>query len=189
MNHFEISNAGLALTKSFKGLRLTAYQDVAGIWTIGYGHAGADVHEGMTITEADALLRGDLADAEACVNRSVTAAISQNQFDALVDFCFNAGQGNFLHSTLLKKVNANDFAEAAAQFGLWVHVGGEVVPGLVRRRKAEAGDVCNRRHCEGTKGVTANRVGIIFKAEDFLHGQFRSHPGERVSANHLSARP
>ena len=74
----------------------------------------------------------------ACVNRAVRVGITQNQFDALVDFCFNAGRGNFLQSTLLRKVNLEDFAGATVQFGLWVHAGGEVVPGLVRRRKAEA---------------------------------------------------
>ena len=94
----------------------------------------------MTISEpyAELLLAADLASAVACVNRAVQREISQNQFDALVDFCFNAGRGSFLQSTLLKKVNLGDFAGAAAQFGLWVHAGGEVVPGLVRRRKAEA---------------------------------------------------
>lgn len=140
MNDFKYSDAGMALTKGFEGLRLTAYQDVAGIWTIGYGHVGPAILAGVTISEADAeaLLRADLADAVACVNCAVRVAITQNQFDAMVDFCFNAGRGNFLQSTLLRKVNLKDFEGAAAQFGLWVHAGGEVVPGLVRRRKAEA---------------------------------------------------
>ncbi len=140
MNRYQYSDAGMALTKSFEGLRLTAYQDVAGVWTIGYGHVGPEACAGKTITEAeaDALLREDLQEAVACVDHAVTAAVSQAQFDAMVDFCFNAGRGSFLGSTLLKKVNAGDFAGAAAQFGLWVHAGGEVVPGLVRRRKAEA---------------------------------------------------
>ena len=137
---FKYSDKGLALTKSFEGLRLTAYQDVAGVWTVGYGHTGPAILDGMTINEADAemLLRADLTDAVACVNRAVRVEITQNQFDALVDFCFNAGRGNFLKSTLLRKVNLEDFAGATVQFGLWVHAGGEVVPGLVRRRKAEA---------------------------------------------------
>ena len=140
MQEFVYSNKGLALTKSFEGLRLEAYQDSVGVWTVGYGHTGPGVAEGMTVTdaEAEALLLADLADAVRCVNRKVTATISQGQFDAMVDFCFNAGSGNFLQSTLLRKVNSGDFAGAAAQFGLWVHAGGEVVPGLVRRRKAEA---------------------------------------------------
>ncbi len=140
MQRFTYSDAGMALTKSFEGLRLRAYQDCAGVWTIGYGHTGRDVFPGDNITEAEAeaLLRSDLADAVTCVNRAVTVSVKQQQFDALVDFCFNAGRGSLLGSTLLRKVNAGDFAGAAAQFGLWVHAGGEVVAGLVRRRKAEA---------------------------------------------------
>lgn len=140
MASFCYSEQGLALTRSFEGLHLEAYRDCAGVLTIGYGHTGVDVHEGQTISEADAesLLRADLADAITCVNRSVKTEILQNQFDALVDFCFNAGRGNFQQSTLLKKVNGGDFAGAAAQFGLWVHAGGVVIPGLVRRRGAEA---------------------------------------------------
>ena len=134
------SDNGLALTRSFEGLRLTAYQDCGGVWTIGYGHTGPDVHADLTITdaEADALLRADVADAVTCVNRAVNVPITQNQFDALVDFCFNCGRGSLLQSTLLRKVNIGDFAGAAEQFALWDHAGGKVVPGLVRRRKAEA---------------------------------------------------
>jgi lysozyme len=140
MQQFTYSDKGLALTRSFEGLRLTAYQDCAGVWTIGYGHTGSDVHEAMTIAEAeaDSLLRSDLAESVACVNRAVKVSITQNRFDAMVDFCFNAGRGNFLGSTLLRKLNGDDSAGAAAQFGLWVHAGGEIVDGLVRRRKAEA---------------------------------------------------
>jgi lysozyme len=140
MNSFAYSEEGLAMTKGFEGLSLKAYQDCAGVWTIGYGHTGPALIAGMTISEADAeaLLRADLAEAVTCVNRAVNVPISQGQFDALVDFCFNAGRGNLLQSTLLRKVNLGDFEGAAAQFALWVHAGGEVVAGLVRRRKAEA---------------------------------------------------
>jgi lysozyme len=144
MNNFGYGSAGLELTKSFEGLRLTAYHDVAGIWTIGYGHTGADVHEGQTITEfvAEALLRADVAPCVACVNRAVEAPIAQHQFDALVDFAFNAGRGSLLKSTLLQKVNRSDFEGAAVQFGLWTYAGGVQQPGLVRRRKAEAAMFC-----------------------------------------------
>jgi lysozyme len=140
MQQFNYSDKGLALTKSFEGLHLVAYQDCAGIWTIGYGHTGPTVSAGQSITEpeAEAFLRADLADAIACVNHAVQSVISQNQFDAMVDFCFNAGRGNFLQSTLLRKVNRGDFPGAAAQFALWIHAGGEIMAGLVRRRKAEA---------------------------------------------------
>ena len=140
MQGFVYSEKGLELTKSFEGLRLVSYQDCAGIWTVGYGHTGAEVCEGLEVSEAEAerFLRADVAGAVRCVNEKVSGSISQNQFDALVDFCFNAGRGNFLQSTLLRKVNLGDFAGAVVQFGLWVHARGEVVPGLVRRRKAEA---------------------------------------------------
>jgi lysozyme len=140
MQKFVCSDTGIALTKGFEGLRLKAYRDCADVLTVGYGHTGPDVVIGLVIDEARAeeLLMADLREAIACVNRAVTAAITQNQFDALADFCFNVGCGAFLNSTLLRKVNAADFAGAAAQFALWVHAGGEVVAGLVRRRKMEA---------------------------------------------------
>lgn len=140
MNEFNYSSTGLALTRSFEGLRLAAYQDSAGVWTIGYGHTGPGVHSGQRITEpqAETLLRADLAVAIDCVRRAVKVALTQGQFDALVDFCFNAGSGNFLGSTLLRLVNADQMENAGREFGLWVHAGGRVIPGLVRRRVAEA---------------------------------------------------
>jgi len=140
MQEFSYSDRGIALTKGFEGLRLEAYQDCAGNWTIGYGHAGASVLPGQSISEPEAekLLQADLAEAVACVNQAVRAVISQGQFDAMVDFCFNAGRGNFVQSTLLRKVNSGDLQGAAGQFALWVHAGGEIVAGLLRRRNAEA---------------------------------------------------
>src|SRR5581483_11523257 len=136
MNDYEYSSAGLALTRSFEGLRLTAYQDSAGVWTIGFGHTGPEVRPTHHINDAqaEALLRNDLDASVKCVRQAVKVPLAQQQFDALVDFCFNAGRGNFLSSTLLHDVNRGDFVSAAAQFGLWVHAGGRVIPGLVRRR-------------------------------------------------------
>jgi len=132
------SPAGLALTKSFEGCSLKSYRDSAGIWTIGWGHVSGVV-PGMVWTQeqADAQLLDDIQWAVGVVNSKVHVPLNQNQFDALVDFCYNAGSGNFAASTLLRKVNAGDFAGAAAQFPLWVHAGGAVIPGLVRRREAE----------------------------------------------------
>lgn len=140
MQTFEYSSTGLALTRSFEGLRLEAYQDSAERWTIGYGHTGPEVHTGQRISEfeAEALLRADLAAAVECVRRAVQVQITQEQFDALVDFCFNIGRGHFLNSSLLKYVNRGEFASVIVQFGLWVRAGGEVCPGLARRRAAEA---------------------------------------------------
>jgi lysozyme len=172
MNELEYSSAGLALTRSFEGLRLEAYQDSGGVWTIGYGHTGPEVRAGLRISEAqsEALLREDLAAAVNCVRQAVREPLAQHQFDALADFCFNAGRGNFLRSTLLRDVNLGEFESAAAQFGLWVHAGGKVIPGLVRRRAAEAalfsGQQCPQASTEvgvaepGTALASAARVTI-----------------------------
>ncbi|AEU36187.1 lysozyme [Granulicella mallensis] len=135
---YQFSPQGLSLTKQFEGLRLTAYQDVAGVWTIGYGHTG-DVHPGQTITneQADSLLLSDMAIAIACVNRLVKVPLTQGQFDALCDFTFNEGVGNFTTSTLLRVLNTGDYTAAAKQFSVWVYAGGKVQAGLERRRAAE----------------------------------------------------
>lgn len=140
MQNFRYSPEGLALTKRYEGLRKLAYQDSGGVWTIGYGHTGPDVVAGKNITElqAEALLRADLRSAIDCVNTHLKVAPNQNQFDALVDFCFNAGRGNFMKSSLLSKINVSDFAGAAEQFGLWINVNGQPSRGLQRRRAAEA---------------------------------------------------
>jgi lysozyme len=140
MNELDYSSTGFALTRSFEGLRLAAYQDSAGVWTIGYGHTGPEVHAGQRITEqeAEGLLRADLAAAVECVRHALKVELTQSQFDALVDFCFNVGRGNFLGSSLLRFANAAEMESATQQFGLWVHAGGRVLPGLVRRRAAEA---------------------------------------------------
>jgi lysozyme len=140
MANFTYGDAGLALTKSFEGCLLTAYADQGGVWTIGYGHTGPGVHVGLTVTQdqADAFLESDVAGSVACVNKLVTADINQNQFDALVDFVFNLGCASLAQSSLLQDVNAGDFSDAAQQFLRWDHVHGVVIPGLTRRRQAEA---------------------------------------------------
>ncbi len=139
MNSFTYSDQGLALTKEFEGLQLKAYQDQGGVWTIGYGHTGPNVHGGLVLTsdQADQLLESDVAASVTAVNRAVTVELEQYQFDALVDFVFNLGATSLLTSTLLKRVNAGDFNNAAPQFLLWDHCKGQVIPGLLRRRQAE----------------------------------------------------
>ena len=139
LNARAYSDTGLALTAQFEGLRLTAYQDAAGVWTIGHGHTGHDVHPGLTITTAQAtqLLRQDAASAAAAVNRLVTCPLTQNQFDALVDFVFNLGAGIFARSTLLQKLNRDSLTAAAAEFARWNRAGTTVLPGLMQRRQAE----------------------------------------------------
>ncbi len=162
MNDYEYSSAGLALTRSFEGLRLDAYQDSAGVWTVGYGHTGPEVRAGQHINEAEAeaLLRDDVAASVKCVRQAVKLPLAQQQFDALVDFCFNAGRGNLLGSTLLHDVNRGHFASAAAQFGLWVHGGGRVIAGLVRRRAAEAAMFGQGSCAPSTNLTPSTEVGV-----------------------------
>lgn len=135
----QYSDRGIAKTKEFEGLRLTAYQDVGGVWTIGYGHTGKTVVRGATITQAEAekLLRMDLGWAVDCVNKNVIQPINQNKFDAMVDFCYNVGCGAFRSSTLLQKVNINDMDGAADEFLRWKFVNGVETAGLLRRRHAD----------------------------------------------------
>jgi GH24 family phage-related lysozyme (muramidase) len=123
---------------------LKAYKDPIGVLTIGYGHTSAAgeplVKEGMTITqdEAEAILKRDLVKYEIPVGNLVKVNLNQNQFDVLVDFAYNAGVGNLKTSTLLKKVNAGDFDAVPDELMKWTKGGGKVLPGLVRRRRAEA---------------------------------------------------
>lgn len=145
------SNKCVGLIKRFEGFRAGPYHCPAGIATIGYGSTryadGTPVAmDDAPISEADAeaLVMATLnTEYVAAVNRYVTAEISQNQFDALVDFCYNAGAKNLQTSTLLRCVNNGDFAGAANEFGKWVHAGGQVLPGLVHRREAEKELFCS----------------------------------------------
>ena len=138
MANRKISQAGLDLIKQFEGCRLTAYQCSAGVWTIGYGHT-AGVHRGMKITQAqaDAYLKQDVAKFEKYVNNAsyvpFTSKLNRNQFDALVSFVFNLGQGNLMK--LCKGRTINQIPSAMQQY---CKANGKTLPGLQRRRKAEA---------------------------------------------------
>ncbi|HEY4011653.1 MAG TPA: lysozyme [Acidobacteriaceae bacterium] len=140
VNNFIYSGKGLALTEQWEGYRLIAYQDQVGVWTIGYGHTGADVTPGLTITQqqAEALLARDILVAARCVNTTVKLPLTQCEFDALVDLVFNLGMGAFVRSTLLAELNGGNIAAAAAQFACWDRAGGVVVAGLLKRRQTEA---------------------------------------------------
>lgn len=139
-----INPAGLSLIQQWERLVLTAYRDIAGVWTIGWGHTGG-VYKGQTITDQQAvqLLMGDLAGFEASVAaRTDPLATSDNQFAAMVSLSYNIGTGGFLGSTVLRDHKAGDFEGAAAAFLLWdkAHVDGQLVTvqGLLNRRIAEA---------------------------------------------------
>ncbi|WP_254475340.1 lysozyme [Bartonella sp. B1098] len=141
----KISQEGLALIKQWEGLRLNAYKDAIGVWTIGYGHTSAAgkpfVHKGMTITEkqAEELLCKDLRQFENTVAKAVTVSLNSWQFAALVSFCYNVGTTAFCNSTLLKKLNNGEYEAVPAELQKWTKAGGKRLQGLVHRRVAEAG--------------------------------------------------
>lgn len=126
------SNNGISLIKSFEGCSLTAYKCPAGVWTIGYGHT-AGVYEGMSITQrqADDFLKADLEKYEKYV-KDTKLTLNQNQFDALVSFTYNCGNGNL--KMLIKNRTLAEIAEALL---LYKKSNGKVLAGLVRRRTAE----------------------------------------------------
>lgn len=135
-----INEAGLKLLKTFEGCKLIAYDDGGRVWTCGFGHT-AGVYEGMSITQAqaDEWLRHDIEKFESYVEEAVEVSVNDDQFSALVCFCFNVGPGSegFGGSTLLRLLNQGDYAGAAQQFVRWNKVNGEAWIGLTRRRLAE----------------------------------------------------
>ena len=138
-----INKIGLKLIAQFEGCYLQAYLCPANVWTIGIGTTiypnGVKVKKGdkCTLEQAHEYLAHDMIEFEKTVNDSVKVPLSQNQFDALVSLAYNIGSGAFKNSTLLKKLNAKDYAGAADQFLVWNKGGGKVLKGLVRRRDAE----------------------------------------------------
>ncbi|MBQ0113427.1 MAG: lysozyme [Bacteroidales bacterium] len=134
-----INSKGIALIKSFESCKLKAYRCPAGVWTIGYGHTKG-VKEGMVISQEDAekFFDEDIKDFEKQLN-SLQLAINQNQYDALMSFIYNVGVARLAKSTLLKKVKANPGdASIRQEFNKWVYSGAHKLPGLQRRRAAEA---------------------------------------------------
>lgn len=138
-----INAESLTLIKRWEGLRLRAYKDTGGVWTIGYGHtsdARQAVFHGLEITEkqAEELLVHDLKEAEDAVQRLVKVPLNENQRGALVSFTYNLGEVQVARSTLLKKLNAGLYDEVPAQMKRWVYDNGRKLQGLVNRRNDEA---------------------------------------------------
>lgn len=132
----KVSSAGIAFIKAHEGLSLVAYPDAAG-YSIGYGHYGAVPGQVITQGQADSFLQSDLSTVENVLN-ATGINFNQNQFDALADFIYNVGQGNFASSTLLKKLKAGDWVGAASEFGKWIYSNGTQLPALIKRRADEA---------------------------------------------------
>lgn len=135
-----LSEDGAKFIAGFEGFRSAPYQDSVGVWTIGYGHTHGVGPGSKHITKAEGLklLQADAKVASTAIRDLVHVRLNQHQFDALVSFTFNLGTGAFASSTLLKKLNRGDYKGAANEFGRWTHAGGQVLQGLVTRRRAEA---------------------------------------------------
>ena len=151
---YQISESGLEFIKRYEGVRNTAYNDVAGLKTIGVGHLltaeelrgnyvkinGANISADSTLTDQQVndLLRQDLEPKQQTVRDTIKTNITQSQFDMLVSICFNIGSGAFKGSTLARVINEGNFDKAPNGFMMWVKAGGKTVQGLVNRRSAEA---------------------------------------------------
>jgi GH24 family phage-related lysozyme (muramidase) len=176
-----LSARGAALIADHEGKVNRLYNDPVGHCTIGIGHL---VHLGNCDGSEPEEFKRDLNDQEVydlfisdagryvdAVNRLVTVPLTQNQFDALVSFTFNLGEGALEESTLRRKLNAGDYEGAAAEFGKWVKAGGQILPGLVRRRKDEAELFL----------AAGDEEGIVADLEN-LHPVFRARVLEACSA-------
>ncbi len=143
VDEMSLSQVGVNSICNFEGLRLSAYDDGIGVWSIGYGTTryphGLSVQKGDTCTleQAKVYMQHYLKIFERAVNGAVKVPLTQNQFDALVSLSYNIGAGAFKKSTLLKKLNSGDYKGAANQFDVWVNAGGKRLAGLVRRRAIE----------------------------------------------------
>jgi lysozyme len=144
-----LSSAGANLIKHFEGClqphagKYKAYKCPAGVATIGWGHTNHhgrkfDMTTVWDIEDCDECFLEDMANFEMAVRRLVTHPINGFQYDALVSFCFNCGEGNLKKSTLLRYVNEGKFDLAAKEFIKWNKAGGKVLSGLTRRRKSES---------------------------------------------------
>lgn len=139
MNKFSPSINCFNLIKQSESCALSAYLCPAGVPTIGYGHTkGVTITMHCTQSMADKWLQEDVQEISNYINRIITSSINQNMFDAIVDFVFNVGIGNFLSSTLLKKINMNpNDITIKNEFNKWVYAKKKILPGLVIRRDAE----------------------------------------------------
>lgn len=168
------SKRGIELIKQLEGCELTAYKCSAGVLTIGYGHTGKDVTDGLTITgeKAETLLREDLQKFEKAVEKYVKVELNQNQFDALVSLAYNIGSGSFSKSTLLKKLNAGDYTEAAEQFLVWNKM-------TVNGVKKESDGLKNRRQKE--RELFLNPVVGLVDEADVPEGALKENANGTVN--------
>jgi lysozyme len=138
----KINQKGIDLLKQCEGCKLKAYPDPATgaePYTIGYGHTGnVKILDQITQEQANNFLAQDLIKFENGVSKLVKVTLNENQFSALVVFSYNLGLGNLEQSTLLKKINSNDFKGASEEFIKWNKANGKVMTGLTNRRQLES---------------------------------------------------
>ena len=139
-----VSARGIELIKQHEGLMLDAYPDPGtggDPWTIGYGHTGPDVIQGVEITEEEAemLLKEDLEYFEKQVCNLINIPLTQEEFDAIVSFTYNVGAGNLKSSTFRRRINAGENKTTCfkEEFPKWIKGGNGPMPGLVKRRQSE----------------------------------------------------
>lgn len=137
--HRYTNKRGVKLIKSFESFKATTYICPAGYQTIGFGHKMLENenYDQISYSDAENLLKKDIFIAEKSVLKYISAPLSDNQFAALVSFTFNLGGAALQRSTLRQKINYDLYEEVGAEFLRWVHASGKILPGLLRRRKAE----------------------------------------------------
>ena len=153
------SDRGVALIKSFEGLRLRAYQDQGGVWTVGWGHTRT-AKDGLVVTrqQAERLLKADIELTERGVDAALRGTVlTQLQYDAIVSMVFNIGVSAFAKSKVLKLLKAGDYREAAAQMLAWHYVKKVPNAGLMRRRQAERELFLEGTHDDVDDGGTGSR--------------------------------
>jgi len=130
-----VALVGIAVHEGYEG---NAYQDIVGIWTIGFGTTEG-VRPNQTITPVAALQRKltDVQKFEGALKQCVTVPLSQNEYDAYISLAYNIGSGAFCNSTLVRLLNQGQYDMACQQILRWNRAGGKVVQGLVNRRQAE----------------------------------------------------
>lgn len=135
-----ISKVGVDLIKQYEGCKLRAYRDAVSVLTCGWGSTGPDIRDDTVWTQeqADKRLMDHLELVDGCIGRNVNVPLTQNQYDSLASWVYNLGCGNFMRSTLLKKLNEGDYAAVPDQIRRWTRAGTQVLSGLVKRREAEA---------------------------------------------------
>ncbi|MBP1046758.1 lysozyme [Enterococcus sp. BWM-S5] len=167
--NLKISQEGRNLIKKWEGLRLTAYQDSVGVWTIGYGHTSG-VYAGMQITESQAnvFLDEDIKSHASGIFKYVSVQLAQGQFDALVSFHFNLGAEILRGSQLLIYLNNREWQNAASEMKKYVYAGGQILQGLVNRRNDEA--ALFLKQVPSTETVAGNLDTFDIKAREIKIG-------------------